>query len=58
MRRAQSFNEDEVAVIYELFSKLFSGQDPRILMRRKEFLSVFRKFSQMRDLMLEQKKAA
>lgn len=49
MRISNSFSEGEIAVIEFILSRLLRGYDPRIVIRRKDFASLYRKILSMKE---------
>lgn len=49
MRISNSFSEGEIAVMEFILSRLLRGYDPRIVIRRKDFVSLYRKILSMKE---------
>ncbi|TAK05710.1 hypothetical protein EPO33_01015 [Patescibacteria group bacterium] len=49
MRISNSFSEGEIAVMEFILSRLLRGYDPKIVIRRKDFASLYRKVLHMKS---------
>jgi len=54
MAASQSFKEDEVKLLTQVFSALMRGGDVSSIIRTKAFASCYRKVAKMRDRLEEQ----
>lgn len=49
MRISNSFSEGEIAIMEFILSRLLRGYDPKIVTRRKDFASLYRKILSMKE---------
>ncbi len=53
IRRSQSFTLSEASIALEILKFALRNNDLKLLVQRSDFISLYRKFSKMREKMLE-----